>query len=201
MPMDEGNVGRSGSADAAKGKGERPEPTTTEEAHREIELTRERMAQTIGEIDARISAKVAEVKHTANPMTHASAHPWPALLAAVAAGVAIGATGAEKKAAVAAGSAAVEGAKRAPGAAVAATKATGRGAARLASAAKEKMSSSEDESTTDSGRQGVFARLKASAERAIVAEAQVLSAELERATREVISAFDARNRGGGGRVS
>lgn len=68
--------------------------------------TRERMAETIDEIDGEISEHVDAAKRKVDPMRLAREHPWPALGIAVAIGAVIGGSGADEKAAVAMGRAA-----------------------------------------------------------------------------------------------
>lgn len=69
------------------------------DVEREIRLTRERMADTVAEIEDRISEKTAAVKQKMDVLRLAADHPWPALAAAFAAGLLLSATGADRKAA------------------------------------------------------------------------------------------------------
>jgi ElaB/YqjD/DUF883 family membrane-anchored ribosome-binding protein len=84
----------------------------TADVHRDIALTRERMSETIAELDTRISHRVATVKEKLDVIQLAQEHPWPALAIAVGLGVLLGGTGADAKAA----RATVRAAKAAPGA-------------------------------------------------------------------------------------
>jgi hypothetical protein len=84
----------------------------TAEVHRDIALTRERMSETIAELDTRISRRVETVKEKLDVMQLAQDHPWPALAIAVGLGVLLAGTGADGKAA----RATVRAAKAAPGA-------------------------------------------------------------------------------------
>ena len=84
----------------------------TADVHRDIALTRERMSETIAELDTRISDRVETVKEKLDVMQLVQEHPWPALAIAVGLGVLLGGTGADAKAA----RAAVRAAKAAPGA-------------------------------------------------------------------------------------
>ena len=85
---------------------------TTNDVQRDIALTRERMSETIAQLDARIAERVGAVKEKLDPMQWAQEHPWPALAAAVGVGLLLAGTGADAKAA----RATVKAAKSAPGA-------------------------------------------------------------------------------------
>jgi hypothetical protein len=82
----------------------------TSDVQRDIALTRERMSETIAELDAQISDRVATVKERLDVMHVVQQHPWPALAVAVGLGVLLAGTGADAKAA----RAAVRAAKGAP---------------------------------------------------------------------------------------
>ena len=84
---------------------------TTDDVQRDIALTRERMSETIAELDARISHRVAVVKERLDLVQLAQDHPWPALAVAFGLGVLLAGTGADAKAA----GATVRAAKAAPG--------------------------------------------------------------------------------------
>jgi hypothetical protein len=84
---------------------------TTNDVQRDIALTRERMSETIAELDARIADRIATVKDRLDLMQWAQDHPWPALAVAVGLGVLLAGTGADAKAA----RATVRAAKAAPG--------------------------------------------------------------------------------------
>ena len=171
------------------GKRDRNEGSMTKaDVHRDIEATRERMSRTIEEIDDRISGRVADIRHTADPMTQARAHPWPALLIALAAGLAIGASRAERKAAVAV----VQGAKRAPGAAVSATKAAASGAGRMARSAGERLRDRSNEASTEQGNAGLFDRLRETIASTLDEQTAMLGVELERAANELVASVEHR---------
>lgn len=68
------------------------------DVEREIRLTRERMADTVAEIEDRISEKTAAVKRKLDVLQLAAEHPWPALGVAFAAGLLLSATGADRRA-------------------------------------------------------------------------------------------------------
>src|SRR3712207_4920756 len=84
----------------------------TEDVQRDIALTRERMSETIAELDARISDRVTAVKETLDVARLVQEHPWAALAVAFGAGVLLAGTGADARAA----GATVRAAKAAPGA-------------------------------------------------------------------------------------
>jgi len=84
---------------------------TTDTVQRDIALTRERMSETIAELDARISHRVEVVKEKLDVMQLVQDHPWPALAVALGFGVLLAGTRADAKAA----RATVRAAKAAPG--------------------------------------------------------------------------------------
>jgi hypothetical protein len=86
----------------------------TADVQRDIALTRERMSETIAELDARISGRVAVVKERLDLKQLVVDHPWPALAVALGLGVLLAGTGADTKAA----RATLRAAKGAPGATV-----------------------------------------------------------------------------------
>lgn len=73
-----------------------------EEVRRDIADTRARLSDTLAELDHRVDTVKHAVTHTANPLPAIREHPWLALGLALGAGVAIGMSGADRKAAVAA---------------------------------------------------------------------------------------------------
>jgi hypothetical protein len=83
----------------------------TAEVQRDIAQTRERMSETIAELDTQIARRVATVKDKLDVMQLVQEHPWPALAIAVGLGVLLGGTGADAKAA----RATIRAAKAAPG--------------------------------------------------------------------------------------
>jgi hypothetical protein len=85
---------------------------TTADVQRDIAATRERISETIAELDARITERVTVVKERLDVMQLVEDHPWPALAVAVGIGVLLAGTGADAKAA----RATVRAAKAAPGA-------------------------------------------------------------------------------------
>jgi hypothetical protein len=72
-----------------------------EEVRRDIADTRARLSDTLAELDTRVDKVKHAVTHTANPLPAVREHPWLALGLALGAGVAIGMSGADRKAATA----------------------------------------------------------------------------------------------------
>ena len=93
---------------------------TKPSVHREIARTRERMAETVDEIDTRIAERVSSAKQRLDIAQLVRDHPWPALSVAAAIGAFIGGSGADEKAAAAA----AEAAKRAANATAEGAKST-----------------------------------------------------------------------------
>lgn len=79
----------------------------------DIAQSRERMTETIDEIDIQISERVTAAKRKVDVMRLAREHPWPALGVALALGTLIGGTAADEKAAAATASAAKRAARAA----------------------------------------------------------------------------------------
>lgn len=65
----------------------------------DMEMTRQRMADTLAEIEARVSSTVDGVKSKLDVMQWVRDHPWPAVAIALAAGYALSASGADVAAA------------------------------------------------------------------------------------------------------
>ena len=140
--------------------GNDPAPESTAAARQEIAATRERISDTIADIEQQMSDKVASAKRKVDVVGLIKQHPWPALAAALAAGVALSATGADRKAA----RATKEAAKRAPDAtkrgAVQAARATASGVSQLASAAVDRVKGSSDDSAPAEEPSGLMAKAK-----------------------------------------
>jgi ElaB/YqjD/DUF883 family membrane-anchored ribosome-binding protein len=114
-------------------------PDTIASARHDVLATRQRMSNTVAEIEERISSTVADAKRKVDVVTLARENPWLALGIAVAAGMALAATGADHKAATAT----VSVAKRAPdgakqGASIA-SRAASAGLSYLMSAAAQRL--------------------------------------------------------------
>lgn len=84
----------------------------TADVQRDIAMTRDRMSDTIAELDARISQRIAVVQERFDLNQLVEDHPWAALAVALGVGVLLAGTGADGKAA----RATVRAAKSAPGA-------------------------------------------------------------------------------------
>jgi hypothetical protein len=97
-------------------------------ARKDVAETRERVSDTVAEIESRVSEKVASVKQKVDIVGIVKANPWPSLAAAVVAGIALSATGADRKAA----SATLQAAKRAPDTAKSGARAAAAGVSSLA---------------------------------------------------------------------
>lgn len=121
------------------------EQTTTEGVRQDMERTRERMADTISELDARIDARVERVRERLDVVALVRRHPWAALGGALAAGLALALSGADRKAA----SATADAAKAAPGkladAARAVPGAIASAAKRGAGAVRERFAGDDDQ--------------------------------------------------------
>ena len=146
----------------------------TEDVRREIEATRAKMAATAAEIESRIQGRIDAVKQKVDVADHARSHPWPALIAAVVVGAALGATGSDRKV-VAAATRAV---KQAPRVTTRAVKATATGAVHLAGAAVGKLRGGHDHDSDD----GVFGRMRAR----FAAQARELGEHLGRAADDLL---------------
>ena len=70
-----------------------------EEVRRDIAATRARISGTLSELDSRVDTVKHAVTHTANPFPAVREHPWLALGVAISAGIALGMSGADRKAA------------------------------------------------------------------------------------------------------
>jgi ElaB/YqjD/DUF883 family membrane-anchored ribosome-binding protein len=157
---------------------------STAAARQDIAATRERMSGTVAELERQISGKIESVKQRVDLGTLVRQHPWPALAAAFVAGVALSASGADRKAA----RATVQAAKRAPETAKRGASATAAGVAQLASAAVERIrGSSEDEIVgADDGKQ--HGGLKAKAAGVLQAQVAQLREEVSRGADELAGA-------------
>lgn len=69
------------------------------EVRSEIAESRARVADTLAELEARVTGKAEAVKRKLNPLETAREYPWLALAAAVGAGVALSASGTDRRAA------------------------------------------------------------------------------------------------------
>lgn len=147
------------------------------DVERQIQLTRDRMADTVAEIEDRISEKTAAVKRRLDLFQLASDHPWPAVAVAFAAGLLLSATGADRKAARGAKDAALGAADAAADAAKNAGPMLGDAVSRV----KSRFSGSSSPSATTDEEPGTMSRLADRAADAIGVDD--LRLELERGAR------------------
>lgn len=72
-------------------------PTDVTAAREEVVRTRAQISDTIDELETRITAPVKAVKNRLDVVQLVRDHPWPALAAAIGAGVLVSASGADAK--------------------------------------------------------------------------------------------------------
>ena len=158
-------------------------PESTAAARQEIAATRERISDTIADIEQRVSDRVSSAKEKVDVVALIKRHPWPALGAALLAGVALSATGADRKAA----RATKDAARRAPDATkrgvTQAARATAAGVSQLASAAVERVKGSDDADKPAEEDASLIAR----ATGALRAKARELGDEVKRGADELAS--------------
>ena len=145
----------------------------------EIAETRARMSETIAQIEQRMSSRIESAKQKVDVADFVKRNPWPALAAAFVAGVALSATGADRRAARATARAARSApgaAKRGVGQAVEATKS---GVSQLA----ERFGGSEEESRSGTASSGGLTGKAKSALRAVGSEIQRGADELSELSR------------------
>ena len=148
-------------------------PKTIAGARIDIAATRSQLTETVAELEQRLTARVDDVKQKVNVVDMVKRNPWPALAVAFVAGVALSATGSDRRAARAAARAAKrtpETARRGAGSAV---RAAASGVSQLASAAVERVKGGDD--APESG--GIAATLKA--------QVRELGAEVKRGVDEL----------------
>lgn len=152
---------------------------TTAEVRRDIDVTRQRMSATVQELEARIHGKVDAVKEKLDVAGLVRAHPWEALAVAAIAGVALAASGVDRKAAVATGRAA----KQAPRVTGRALAATASGAVHLAGSAVSRLSGGPSDGTEPPGFVG---RTRSRISDMLRAQARELGDHLGRAAEELV---------------
>jgi membrane protein len=144
----------------------------------EMEETRERMSDTLSAIESRVSEATDGVKEKLDVSRLVREHPWPALAAAVAAGVVLSGTRADEKVA----GATVEAAKRGSSAAADGVRQLGEAAAsRLHGGSDDAV---DDEVDTEQG-DGFVQRAKTTVVRAVQNQARELEHEVRRASEEI----------------
>jgi ElaB/YqjD/DUF883 family membrane-anchored ribosome-binding protein len=158
---------------------------STAAARQDIAATRERMSGTIAEIEQRVSGTIDGVKQKVDVVALVRQHPWPALAAAFVAGVALSASGADRKAA----KATTRVAKRAPETvkrgATSAVRATASGVSQLASAAADRVRGTPEERAAGGNGAEDSGGLKAKATAAIQAQVRELREEVNRGADEL----------------
>ena len=159
---------------------------STAEARREVEMSRERIAETVGELETRIADRVDVVRQRTDIGKLVREHPWPALAVALGAGVLLGSTGVDERAA----RATADAAKRASRA----TKDTAKGlVGKLHRPSASERSASDDADYEERGAaQGFGARMLALLSAPLVASLDVVLQEMRAASRELGSSMRAR---------
>src|SRR3954469_24672533 len=126
--IDEGRADR---GNGISGNGGSNAPESTAAVQQEIAATRERMSSTIAELEQRVSGTIDGVKRKVDVVGLVKQHPWPSLAVAFVAGVALSASGADRKAARATTRAAKRAPETAKRGATQAVRATTAGVSRL----------------------------------------------------------------------
>jgi hypothetical protein len=150
-------------------------PTTTGGAKLDIAATRTQLSDTIDELEEKVSSTVDGVKRKVDAVGLVKRHPWPALAAALVAGIALSASGADRRAARATKRAA----KRAPDTAKRGASSAAAGLSHLTSAAIERIKG-EDEARPSGG-------LKAKAKGVLESQVRELGTEVRRGADELSS--------------
>jgi ElaB/YqjD/DUF883 family membrane-anchored ribosome-binding protein len=156
-------------------------PESMAAAKQEIAATRARMSGTITEIEQRVSGTFERAREKVDVIELVKQHPWPALAAAFVAGVALSATGADRRAAgvtTRVARRAPETAKRGVGQAIEATK------ARVSNLA-EHVKGTSDESTSGGSGAESSSGLAARATNALRAQVRELGSEVQRGADEL----------------
>ena len=128
---------------------------STTAARLEVEEARERVSETVGEIEASVAERVDDFKRRTDVGALIRSHPWPALAVALGAGVLLGASGADERAA----KATARGTKRAARASVDATKQLAEKLHRRNAEPGDEHMEPELSSPAPSTRPGIGARL------------------------------------------
>ncbi|PYP77024.1 MAG: hypothetical protein DMD35_16955 [Gemmatimonadetes bacterium] len=159
-------------------------PQTIADARLEIAETRTRMSGTIAELEQRVSGRIDRVKQKVDAAALVRQHPWPALAAAFVAGVALSATGADRRAARAAKRAAKRAPETAKRGASSAAHATAAGVSQLAGAVVERIKGSPDD-RADRGDAEDSGGLTSKATGGLGAQVRELGAEIRRGADEL----------------
>ena len=145
---------------------------------REMEVTRERMSDTLSEIESRVSEATDGVKEKLDVSRLVREHPWPALAAAVVAGLVLSGTRADEKVA----DATVEAAKRGSSAAA-------DGVRQLGEAAANRLHGGNDDNVDDEldteRQDGLLQRAKTTVVRAVQNQTRELEQEMRQASEDI----------------
>ena len=145
---------------------------------REMEVTRERMSDTLSAIESRVSETTDDVKEKLDVSRLVREHPWPALAAAVVAGLVLSGTRADEKVA----DATVEAAKRGSSAAADGVRQLGEAAANRLHGGNDDV---VDESVDTEHKDGFVQRAKTTVVQAVQNQARELEHEIRRASEEI----------------
>jgi hypothetical protein len=164
------------------------EPKTIAGARLEIAATRTRLSGTVAELEQQMSDRIEGVKKKVSVAELARRHPWAALATAVVAGVALSASGADRRAARATKRAAKRTPELAKRGASAAVSATAAGVSQLASAAVTRIKGApDDRRILASGAQDASLRAKTLGE--LKTQVRELNEEAERGVDELANSM------------
>jgi ElaB/YqjD/DUF883 family membrane-anchored ribosome-binding protein len=179
--------GRADGGNGSSGNGGSGAPESTAAVRQELAATRERMSETIAELEQRVSGRIDAVKQKVDVVALVKQHPWPSLAVAFVAGVALSASGADRKAAMATARVAKHAPETAKRGATQAVSATSAGVSRLARAAAERFRGTADDVPADN-RAEASAGTKAKAAGVFGAPIRELREEMKRGADELSNA-------------
>ena len=173
-----------GKSEAHMTEGSKPNraPRTKADVHRHLETTRQEMSRTVNELEARVAESKQALRQRVDVVSVVREHPWSAIGAAIVAGVALGASNSDERAA----SAALAAAKRAPDAAAQAARSAADGVTHLARSVRNRNGGGADEAETSGEDEGFMARTRARLMTAVNEHAHRLGDDLGRAVDEAI---------------
>lgn len=154
---------------------------STADARRDVEVRRERVSETVGEIEAHVAERVDGFKRRTDVGALIRSHPWPALAVALGAGVLLGASGADERAA----KATARGTKRAARASVDATKQLAGKLQRRNEEPGDAHMEPELSSSAPTARPGIGARLLTLALAPLASTLDVVLEEMREASRDL----------------
>ena len=158
---------------------------STADARLEVEVRRERVSETVGEIEAHVAERIDGFKRRTDVGALIRSHPWPALAVALGAGVLLGASGADERAA----RATARGTKRAARASVDATKQLAGKLQRRNAEPGDAHMEPELSSLAAPPRPGIGARLLTLALAPFVSRLDVVLQDMREASRELGTAL------------